>query len=198
MSEKAPIEAAAAELQGLIDAMTHPLQLRLISELRINPGQGAEELSAVTGEPVRRVRDQLKALADAGLVRVDREEKRRNVSKRFYVLAPTPSEIGTEKLADLPEALRARITVTVVQALIADILGSLEAGVINRRPGHCVIRMPARVDERGWKELAALYEGAWVDSERIVAEASGRLEEGDEPGIPTSGAFLFFEIPDSG
>jgi DNA-binding transcriptional ArsR family regulator len=199
MSRRRGVEAvkeAAAELRQTIDAITHPLRLRLASELRLNPGQGAEELSAAVGEPVRRVRDQLKVLTDAGLVKVDREEKRRNVNKRFYVLAPEPIEIDAAATAELPEAMRARIVGGIFQAVIDDVLASLESGTFDRRPERPAMRIPARVDERGWDELVALYGKVQADAERIVAEASDRLGESGETGVPTSGSVFFFELPE--
>jgi DNA-binding transcriptional ArsR family regulator len=172
----------SAELQAaMVKAMLHPLRGRILTAICERPQLTVRQLSARIDEPPRRIRRQLQALIDSGLVMVDHETSRRNARERHYRSAVRRISIGDEDLATVEDG-RAAAT-TVLRVLVDDIRGAIGDLTFGTHEGHAEVRIPGWVDERGWNELAALFWRAMEEIEATMVESARRLRDGDGPGI---------------
>ncbi len=61
-------------------------------------------------------------------------------------------------------------------------------------PEHHLTRVPLRVDEQGWSEIADAYMELYERVYEIQADAAGRLgKTPEEPGISVLSVLAFFE-----
>jgi hypothetical protein len=66
------------------------------------------------------------------------------------------------------------------------------------RADHHLTRVPLRVDEQGWSELAEAYMELYERVYEIQTDAAGRLgQDPDDPGISVLSALAFFETPEA-
>jgi len=163
--------------------------------LSTRPGSGAVELARWSGQPVERVRKQLKVLADDGLIRVQRQERRRGVAKRYYanameVVLPGP---GDEEL-DERELLLA--TLGILRLIFDGATRAVSGGTLMAREDRVIGNTPGEVDEQGWKELARLHTQLLERIQEVMAESRARLEaSGEDPAVFFTSGVILVESP---
>lgn len=183
------------ETEKVALAMVHPVRSVLLNLLGARPGSGAAELAKWSGEPIRRVRGQLKVLADDGLIRVERQETRRGVAARYYSNA-LELVLTEEHDAELPEPLRRLVAITTVRLVIDSVKRAMSAGTLLTRPEWTFGNTQAMVDDQGWKELAELHNALLERTQEVVAESRARLEaSGEEPNVFFTSGVMLFENP---
>jgi len=183
------------EMEKIAAAAAHPVRMGLLNLLGTRPGSGAAELAEWSGEPIGRVRKQLKILADDGLIGVERQENRRGVAKRYYSLVRSFSFTAEDE-----EELSARevrhVNLSILRLLFDATIEALTAGTLAARPDYVLGNTPGEVDARGWKELAALHVDLLERTQDIVASSRARLEaSGERPTIRFTSGVLLFESP---
>ena len=182
-------------MEKIAAAAAHPVRMVLLNLLGTRPGSGAAELAEWSGEPIGRVRKQLRILVDDGLIGVERQENRRGVAKRYYSLVRSFSFTAEDE-----EELSARevrhINLSILRLLFSATTEALAEGSLSARPDYVLGNTPGEVDARGWRELADLHLELLERTQEIVASSRARLEaSGEAPAIRFTSGVLFFESP---
>lgn len=176
--------------------MSHPVRSVLLNLLGTRPGSGASELARWSGLPVARVRKQLKILADDGLIRVQRQERRRGVAKRYYANAIEvilPGTVGADELDDRAVKLA---TLGNLRLIFDGATRSVSEGTLTTRNDFVVGNTPGGVDEQGWKELAELHNELLERIQKVMAASHARLEaSGEDPNVYFTSGVILVEIP---
>jgi hypothetical protein len=87
---------------------------------------------------------------------------------------------------------------TTWSLITANATTALEAGTAVERPEHHLTRVPLRVDEQGWSEIADAYMELYERVYEIQAASSERLgEQPDDLGISVLSVLAFFETPEA-
>lgn len=181
-------------LRRLVSVYSHPLRSRLLIALSIESPLGADVLAERTGTSLQQVRRHLNALLTAGFVKVDREETRRGVVKRYFGLdAELSFGISEDEL--LSERDRRRQTVGVIRAILEEATQSASSALLVRRHDRLVANVPGRVDERGWRELSELHHEMLDRAVTIVAQSRQRLEESGAEAIGVISEQILLEAP---
>jgi hypothetical protein len=82
--------------------------------------------------------------------------------------------------------------------ITANATNALEAGTLVERPEHHLTRVPLRVDEQGWEEMAVAYMELYERVYEIQADAAERLgRDPEDPGISVLSVLAFFETPEA-
>jgi DNA-binding transcriptional ArsR family regulator len=177
-------------------AVAHPLRCRCLAILAdrvASPAEIARELRL----EVSNVGYHVGALADAGLIEEVGQRPVRGAVEHFYraVVRPITSRDDEEALSLDKRTSFAR---TIWSLITANATTALEAGTLVDRPEHHLTRVPIRVDEQGWQELAVAYMEMYERVYEIQTESAERLgDEPDDPGISVLSVLAFFETPEA-
>jgi DNA-binding transcriptional ArsR family regulator len=175
----------------LMKALSHKERvevLSILSEREASPN----ELSEVVKASLSKIAYHVKVLKDFDLIELVRTEPRRGAIEHFY-RAKQRAIFPEELWEAIPRGMRKGITRDVMGDALDDIATAAEAGTFDAREGFHLSWTPALLDAQAWtklmKALIAFVELA-IDTQ---AEASVRLAEKGEDGIPTTFALFGFE-----
>jgi DNA-binding transcriptional ArsR family regulator len=177
-------------------AIAHPLRCRCLAILAdrvASPAEIARELRL----EVSNVGYHVGALADAGLVEEVGQRPVRGAVEHFYraVVRPITS---TEAEEELTLDKRVSFAKTIWSLITANATTALQSGILVERPEHHLTRVPLRVDEQGWEEMAVAYMELYERVYEIQADAAVRLGQAPEdPGISVLSVLAFFETPEA-
>jgi len=162
--------------------------LSVLCEKEASPNELSEYLNTALGK----VSYHVKVLKDFKLIELVRTEPRRGAVEHFY--RAKQRAIFPEALwKNIPQAMRKGITRDVMGDALDDIGAAAAAGTFDAREEFHLSWTPSLLDAKAWSKLMkALI--AFVDLVlETQAEASQRLAESGEDGIPTTFALFGFE-----
>jgi DNA-binding transcriptional ArsR family regulator len=176
----------------LVEIMSDPLRTRVYSTVTERPGVTISQIAAHTGDPQRRVRHQIDRMVAVGLVEVEAETPRGNARQRHYrgiALPKVPGDIDES----FDDERRRKLAGSVLRLVATDMGRAIRNNTLGTRPGHAEVRIPAEVDERGWRQISEIIERALREIEAAAIRSAARLEPAGEPGIEAIAALLLFE-----
>lgn len=160
----------------LAKALAHPLRvaiLAVLEERTASPSEIATELDASLGLVSYHVR----TLARYGLVKLVDTRPRRGALEHYY-RAEEPPVLTSEAWEQVPSIVKqATIRATLTQ-LSGHVNDAAQAGGFERSSAH-LSRSPMTLDQRGWNELAVLFDRLLADCEQIAAASADRLAASD-------------------
>ena len=177
----------------MVTALAHPIRVKILAALEhrtASPSELAEQL----GAPVANVSYHVRRLEALGVVKLEREARRRGAVEHYYRIETRPSIRG-EAWAGAPELVQ--------EAFLSAVLGNIstqvnEAAVAGGFGENChVSRLPLTLDQKGYKELAGILEKL-VDRVKGVEErALARLAKtGHEDEMRALAVLMLFEAAD--
>jgi DNA-binding transcriptional ArsR family regulator len=182
--------------QRVIKALAHPVRARalaILNERVASPNEIANELEQSVGH----VSYHINVLKKCDCIELVATAPRRGAVEHYY-RATSRAFIDDEAWRRLPASVRPSLTATLLQDLIEDAGGALNAGTFDARDDRHLAWTPMIVDERGWGDineaLAALLEQVL----EIQAASGKRLTKAGEPGIQVSVASMAYEAPAAG
>ncbi|HEU4707535.1 MAG TPA: winged helix-turn-helix domain-containing protein [Solirubrobacterales bacterium] len=191
MSEAKPISPIT---RSLIRAMSHPVKGKIIACLGEGLDLTARQIADRSETPLRSVRHHLSQLEKAGVVERSAQERRRGVQENYYRLAVTPV-FDAGEYEGLSPSERLRVSTGVLKMCFSDVSVALSGGTFDRRFDRCLAYVRVNVDERGWRELAAMHLKTYEEVERVKAECAERLRSSGEQPIRGVSGVLWFELP---
>ncbi|MFT3865354.1 MAG: winged helix-turn-helix domain-containing protein [Solirubrobacterales bacterium] len=176
--------------------VAHPMRCRCLAILAdrvASPAEIAREL----GLEVSNVGYHVNALAEAGLIEEVGQRPVRGAVEHFYKAIVRPIRT-TEEEAEFSLAERKSFARTTWSLIAANATTALEAGTLVERHDHHLTRVPLKVDEQGWTEMADAYMELYERVYEIQAASAERLgTDQDDPGISTLSVLAFFETPEA-
>jgi DNA-binding transcriptional ArsR family regulator len=177
-------------------AVAHPLRSRcltLLADREASPAEIAREL----GIEVSKVGYHVSALAKAGLIEKVRERPVRGAVEHFYRATVEPSVTDTA-YAEMGSEARRNFCRTTWSLITANATTSLETGRMLERDDVHLTRVPIRVDERGWMEVAEAHLELFDRVFDIQSASAERLGENpDDAGVSGLSVQAFFETPEA-
>ena len=181
---------AASDDPRYLKALSHPLRLRILAMLEERPGspvQLAPRLDSTLG----RVGHHVRVLRDAGLIELVETRRRRGAVEHIYRASALPY-FSDAAWAAAGAHVRRRVLASTLQQVGEYVAGSADAGGFDR-PDANLSRVPLRLDEQGWAELAEASKRWLAETGRIEARALERAGM-DESGLLDAGlVLLLFE-----
>lgn len=175
--------------------MSHLLRVEITSSLVRDHPKSASEIAEELGEPVEKIRYQLRQLVAAGVVEVARMLRRRGTVEQFYAGKQEALTFQPEELGLVPVRKRQKMSATFLRVTFREALRSLADGSTVERSGMTMTRTPFRLDERGWKELLEIYRDAFDRVQELKAESSKRISGTEADLISATAVLLCFENP---
>jgi hypothetical protein len=162
--------------------------LRIFSERPATP----RELAEILQEDQNEVLDHVVELwANNCIDAVSEEEPGPDPADRRYGI--TPFFVDDRTAEELPREEREELSAKILQAIVAEALGGLRTGSIGARSDIHLSMKAMRLDERGWRELMALFGRTLKEAETIEECCRERLGLREEEGFEVFFALMGFE-----
>ncbi len=162
-------------------AVGHRIRIEVLGILNEGP-RSPSELAKLTRQPLTTISHHIKELVDSGCIELARVEKVRNADQHFYRAVQLPF-ITDDEAELLPPEVKQEYAAVILQAIMAEGLGSLWAGKMSHDP---TVRMMWRwfnLDEQGRQELADEQRESWeriVEIEARSTAAAGGVGRGSD------------------
>jgi DNA-binding transcriptional ArsR family regulator len=174
----------------IAEVYAHSLRGRVLSALAERPQATIRAVAERLEESPGRVRHQVDALLDLGLVKVTGEEIWRGVLRRRYGAEPV---IVWDD--DSSPEMRLEIAKATVRLLMGDIAAAAAAGTLARRPDDFEVRMYGEVDDACLEDVAILSRRAFDEIVSAIQEGRERVWESGRRGTEIISALFVFEAP---
>lgn len=180
-----------------LKALAHPMRIRILAilgERDASPVQMASTLGASLGVVSYHVR----TLLNLDLLELVATHQRRGATEHVYRAVPHPG-FSDEAWNELAPVAKQRLLSAMLRQAGDYAGGSAAAGGFDRPDAH-ITRTALKLDERGWKDLAAATKKWLAEADRIEGAAAKRLARaGAEDALDVGLVMLLFEaLPFSG
>lgn len=183
--------AAGSKNAALFKALSHPLRYRImmiLGEREASP----KELADLLDEDFHRVYEQVRILKKSEFIELVGTDSRKGGTQHFYKASVRPV-LDAEAWEKFPRLAREIASVSIVRRIFADVLASVEAGVLDDRKHRALLRRPILVDEQGFKEADESALRHLAELAEIEARSASRLVASGEEGINVATATMVFE-----
>jgi DNA-binding transcriptional ArsR family regulator len=172
-------------------AVGHRVRVQILIALR-DGDYSTAELAEMIGEPLNKVANHVRELADAGSIEIADSRQRRNTVQHLYRAVSTPhySKAEIEAMTRHERQVTAGL---VIQSLFAEVMDGLWAGKMSDDPEVMLIWERLNLDEQGRRDAAAEQEASWRRLQEIQAESLTRAAEAEGETMPYIAAVLGFE-----
>jgi hypothetical protein len=176
----------------LAKAFTHPLRghvwVTICEKGLASPTEIANELDIEVTE----VSYHFRKLHRKELIKVAYAVQRRGFDEHFYEPCAPAIYFDDFEWMEIPEAIRSSFSVDLVQGVVEELIGAIQAGSFDARDRH-LSRTWLMLDERGWKELMRTLVRTLERAKTIQERSEKRCEGSPEALIPVEFAMAAFE-----
>jgi AcrR family transcriptional regulator len=152
------------------------------------------DLATYLGEAPETVAVDLAALQRGGMIEVSTATGPDGRIEELYS-APHMVEILPADWERVEFAERQEISAQIQKVIDANMNLALEAGTFDARSDRHLSHSPVRLDEQGWKEIAAVLYTAFGAVKKASDESSARQLEAGDGGIEARVVLSLFEMP---
>lgn len=168
----------------------HRIRIEILGVL--NEGtHSASELARLIHQPLTTIGHHIKELVNSGCIELARIEKVRNVDQHFYRAVQLPF-VTDEEWNNEPAEVKQEYAAVVLQAIMAEGLGSLWAGKMSNDPTLRLMWRWFNLDTQGRQELADELRESWERIVEIEGESTNRRAESGEEAITMVAAMMGF------
>lgn len=183
-------DRTVGEAEALRAFYEEPLANKVVTALTLQPATAAEIAEKLDIAPAE-VNRLFTVMIDSEMVEsVDHRPGDDPIDDRYrWLLRSFPGNI-------LSIAEHKKVAAYIAANLDEELRHAFEADTVTLRPEHVLVRMPAQLDEKGWREISALLERAMDETIKLIEDSHDRLAETAETPIRATAGLLFFEVPD--
>ena len=180
-------------------ALRHPIRVRIlevVNERDMSPKQFVNEGLAPdkSSEALSHVSYHFRELAKYGCLRIVERIQRRGAVEHIY-RGTARAYFSDAEWRKLSPEQRERVSMTVLQGMIARAEGALISGTFDSHLDRHLTWVAMDLDERGWGELTETLANAFSAVEQIRHDAAKRLNEESSKGIHATVGMLGFQSP---
>jgi DNA-binding transcriptional ArsR family regulator len=186
-------ETASREVATCIaKALSHSLRVQLLTILNDRTAS-PKELSKELGEGLSQVSYHVKVLKDFKMVEMVKTEPRRGAVEHYY-RATSKVYVPSWVAAVWPKSVRGTLSVSILEEIEADLVESIQAGLLANRLDEVMTRDSGILDGQGREDVEEAaaefyrrFEQAGIDSNKRLSNG-----EGDGEKIQTTAAVMVF------
>ncbi len=166
--------------------------LRLLDQRTASPSEIAAELDA----PLTHVSYHVRRLASLGLIKLVKRTPKRGVIEHHYAAKPRAT-VGDRAWSGTPDVVKRGLVSPSAEQAASFLVSAAAHGGFDRSDAH-FSRTALELDEKGWKEMAALFHRTLEEVDRIHADSTERLD-GDphHDAIRASAMLMLLEAPEA-
>ena len=174
----------------MVTALSHPLRVRILAALEHRTASPSE-LAAQFGAPVANVSYHVRKLEALGVIKLEREARRRGAVEHYYRVETRPSIRG-EAWEGTPEVVREAFLSAVLGNISSQVNQAAAAGGFGD-DSH-VSRLPLVLDQKGYRELAGILDKLVDRVQGVEDRARARLAKADHEGeVQALAVLMLFE-----
>lgn len=173
-----------------VKALAHPLRIRILAMLQERPSSPVQ-LAPRLGSTLGRVGHHVRVLRDIGLIELVETRRRRGAVEHVY-RAPAVPRFSDGAWEGVGAAVRHRVIAAALEQVGDYVAGSAAGGGFDR-PDSNLSRVPLRLDEQGWTELAAASKRWLAEADGIQAQALERAGPDGDGSVDAGLVLLVFE-----
>ena len=163
-----------------VKALAHPTRIRILAMLQERPASPVQ-LAPRLGSTLGRVSHHVRVLRDIGLIELVETRQRRGAVEHIYAARSVP-RFSDGAWEGLGEAGRRRVLAAALEQIGDYVAGSAAAGGFDRTDAN-LSRVPLRLDDEGWEELAAAGRRWLSEADAIQARADARGGDARDVGL---------------
>jgi hypothetical protein len=177
----------------LVRALAHPLRVKIL-EILTERVASPNSLSAQLGAGLTDVAYHTRTLNQCECLDLVDTAARRGATEHFYKASPR-SFVGDRAWRRVPRSVRGGVTAAALQTFMDKAVTALEAGTLDDCEETTLNWIPVELDQRGWKEVAAIMNEALDGALAAQARSRKRLarSKGDRETISAVVAVANFE-----
>jgi DNA-binding transcriptional ArsR family regulator len=186
-------EAASREVATCIaKALSHALRVQLLTILNDRMAS-PNELSKELGEGLSQVSYHVKVLKGYDMIEMVKTEPRRGAVEHYY-RATTKVYVPSWVAALWPKSVRGRLSASILEEIEADLVESIQAGLLANRLDEVMSRDSRILDGQGREKIEEAAAEFYRRFEKAGIDSSKRLRngEGDGEKIQTTAAVMVF------
>jgi DNA-binding transcriptional ArsR family regulator len=177
----------------LVALMTDPLRHAIVTALTLEAASVAD-LAAQLDVPAERVRYQIKRLRQTGIVEVHGQRERRGAREHTYIANSRRATYSTENALLDPDNPWKKHGLAMLRVMFGEAVEATRAGAFRDRDDYFVVRIPMRLDEKGFSEVSEIYDAALEGLFTLREKCLARLEQGNEESNPAMSLLFFYEV----
>lgn len=162
----------------MVTALAHPLRVQILDLLE-NQTASPSELAEQIGLPIANVSYHVRKLESLGVLKLDREARRRGAVEHYYRIENRPSVRG-DAWKGTPDVVKEAFLGAMLGNIARQVNAAAAAGGFGD-DSH-VSRLPLSLDEKAFKEVAAEYEHLVERVKKIEERARKRVAKADHEG----------------
>lgn len=179
--------------EKMAKALAHPLRAEILAE--VNRGIISPKLFAQRHAlEVSNVSYHFRQLERYECVEVVEERKRRGSTEHFYK-ATRRALFDGRSWDNLPSSVKEVLSGAAFTDVLNAVSDAMATGTFDARGGRFFAWKTTLLDDQGWEEIADIHREAARETVAAAKRAKKRIGESDQPGVPSTYAFLFFESP---
>jgi DNA-binding transcriptional ArsR family regulator len=179
--------------QIVAKAFAHPLRVQILvilNEKVASPNMLAQQLD----QSLNLVAYHVRVLEKYDCIELVDTKQRRGATEHFY-RATRRQFLSDDEWSRMPSSLRPGMAGAVFKSVFEDIEAASKAGTLDQVDDIHLSRTPMVLDNKGWDDVSDLLKGALDRLLEIQTEASARMAEGDETGVPAKVHLMHFKSP---
>jgi len=179
--------------QIVAKAFAHPLRVQILvilNEKVASPNMLAQQLD----QSLNLVAYHVRVLEKYDCIELVDTKQRRGATEHFY-RATRRQFLSDDEWSRMPSSLRPGMAGAVFKSVFEDIEAASKAGTLDQVDDIHLSRTPMVLDGKGWDDVSVLLKGALDRLLEIQTEASARMAEGGEAGVPAKVHLMHFKSP---
>jgi DNA-binding transcriptional ArsR family regulator len=180
--------------QIVAKAFAHPLRVQILiilNERVASPNLLAQQLD----QSLNLVAYHVRVLEKYDCIELIDTKQRRGATEHFY-RATRRQFLSDSEWARMPKSLRPGLSGAMLKALFDDVDEAVAKETFDELEDRHLSRTPIVIDEKGWKDVAALLTETLDRVLGIQAESSARLAKSGESSILCKVGLLHFKSPE--
>lgn len=180
--------------QIVAKAFAHPLRVQILiilNERVASPNLLSQEL----GQSLNLVAYHVRVLEKYDCIELVDTKQRRGATEHFY-RATRRQFLTDREWSRMPQSLRPGLSGAMLKALFDDVEEAVVHDTFDEVEDRHLSRTPMIVDRQGWSEVGSLLTNTLNRVLEIQSEASKRIADSGEKGMPARVMMLHFKSPD--
>lgn len=178
----------------LIKALGHPVREHILAVFNERIAS-ASEIGQELGADVSSFYHHIEELEKLDCIERVKTRQRRGAKEHFF-RGKRSLFFDDAAWRRLPSSVMQDQTAGILQHLVDDVVGALEASTFDARDGRHASWTPGFFDDQGWEEATGVLNQALERICKIREEAAARLAKAGQRGVPATMGILAFETPD--
>ena len=160
----------------VVKALAHPVRVGILAALEKRTASPSE-LSTELGVPIGTVSYHVRRLAGSGLIKLEKEARRRGAVEHYYRLDHRPS-LREKAWSDAPAFVKEALARSVLSQVSEQVNAAAASGGFNHDDMH-LSRLPLTLDSEGFAAAARELDAVVTKLKRIEDASRRRLRKKD-------------------